>query len=432
MQGKRVWLATALFLCLACPRVLAAVTGTAAAVEVHADQAPVREVITGLARLGDYNLVMGDDVQGRVSLNVRGVTPADALAMVATAADLAVTERGGTWIVNGGEVKADGAKAATVLPLRYAKAADIRESLTALLPEEHVRTNAAANSVIVYGNPREVALARELVEKLDYAYQQVKVEVEVVAVNRDHLKELGIDWDWLSLTGSADYSRERLSERVYRKDAAGNVMYDADGNPMMTTIESSGWKVDMPEGYGSIQFGRTVAGHPYSFFFQAKLNALVADGKAEILAKPNIMTTNGHEARILIGNKIPVLVEKISNGETSTTTEYRDAGIQLLYTPRINENGDITADVHAEVSSPYLVPEMRAYRIVTREANTTVRMRAGETLTIGGLIDREVMHTKRKVPILGDIPLLGKLFQSDKRSVSEAEIIIFIRAEIVK
>lgn len=429
---RRKWMGWTLGLTLIGCQVQAAVEGSTEAVQLYVTQAPVREVISGLARLSQHNLVMGDDVQGKVSLQVSGVTADQALDMVATACNLQVIDHQGTWIINGRSKTDAESHTAISIPLRYAKAADMQRSLQALLPEEHIRINEAANAVVVRGNPREITLARQLVSRLDYAYQQVKVEVEVVAVNRDHLKELGIDWDWMSLTGKADYTRNHYTERTYRRDKNGQIIYDADGNPKMTTREISAWQVDSPKGYGAIQFGRALDGHPYSFFFQAKLNALVADGKAEILAKPNIMTTNGHEARILIGNKIPVLVEKTVNGESTTTTEYRDAGIQLLYTPRINEHNEITADIHAEVSSPYLVPEMRAYRIVTREANTRVRLQAGETLTIGGLIDREVMHTKRKVPFLGDIPLLGKLFQSDKRSVSEAEIVILIRAEVVE
>lgn len=426
------WMALAMGMALIGMQAQAAVTGTAESVQLHVTRAPVREVIAGLAKLGHHNLVMGEDVRGTVTLHVDQVTAREALEMVATVANLQIIEQKETWLVHGMIRQDDRAETAVSIPLRYAKAEDMQQSLQALLPAERIRINEAANAIVLRGTQREIAMARALISRLDYAYRQVKVEVEVVAVNRDHLKELGIDWDWLSLTGSAEYKQDRYIERIPLRDKNGRIRYDADGNPEMTTRERSDWSIATPKGYGAIQFGRALGGHPYAFFFQAKLNALVADGKAEILAKPNIMTTNGHEARILIGNKIPVLVEKSVNGETTTTTEYREAGIQLLYTPHINERDEITADIHAEVSSPYLVPEMRAYRIVTREADTRVRLRAGDTLTIGGLIDREVMHTKRKIPFLGDIPLLGKLFQSDKRAVSEAEIIILIRAEIVE
>lgn len=84
------------------------------------------------------------------------------------------------------------------------------------------------------------------------------------------------------------------------------------------------------------------------------------------------------------------------------------------------------------MATPYLVPEMKAYRIITRSANTMVRLQSGDMLTIGGLIDKEQAKTMRKVPILGDIPLLGRLFQSRSTSTEESEIVIVIKADIVK
>ena len=200
----------------------------------------------------------------------------------------------------------------------------------------------------------------------------------------------------------------------------------------MKNIEHTGWNVSVPEGYAGISYGRSITGHPYTFFFQARLNALVSQGKARILAKPNVVTMNGKEAEILIGNKIPVLVEHVDNGVRTTTTEYRDAGIKLSYTPRISEKNEITAHINAEVSTPYLVPEMKAYRIITRQADTMVRLKSGDMLTIGGLIDKEESRTFRKIPVLGDIPLLGKLFQSRSKSLEESEIVIIIRADIVE
>lgn len=197
-------------------------------------------------------------------------------------------------------------------------------------------------------------------------------------------------------------------------------------------LEHDGWDVSTPEGYAGISYGKSLSGHPYTFFFQAKLNALISEGKAKVLAKPNVVTMNGRKAEILIGSKIPVIVEHLENGVQTTATEYKDAGIKLTYTPLISRKNEITADVNAEVSTPYLVPEMRAYRIITRSANTMVRLKSGDMITIGGLIDKEESRTFRKVPILGDIPILGKLFQSRGKSIDESEIVIMIRAEILE
>lgn len=325
----------------------------------------------------------------------------------------------------------NGGRATKSYKLSYAEAKEVAEGIRQLSDSVHVAYNQTANAVILSGTPLEIMETAAVLRSLDVPEKQVKVEAEVIAVNRSHSKELGIDWDFKALTGSGEYHRESWNEQRYVTDDAGNIKYDKNGNPRMRNIEHNGWNVKIPEGYAGISYGRSVAGHPYTAFFRANLNALVSTGKARILARPNVVTMNGREAEILIGNKIPVIVEHVDNGVRTTTTEYRDAGIKLTYTPRISADGEITANVNAEVSTPYLVPEMRAYRIITRQANTLVRLRSGDMLTIGGLIDKEENKTFRKVPILGDIPLLGKLFQSKSRSVEESEIVIIIKAEIL-
>lgn len=344
---------------------------------LHVKNAPIQEVLRSLAELTGKNIVFGGTVTGSVTADLDHVTPKEALHAMLVSQGLIAREEGGMLIVFGESAMKNGGRATKSYKLSYAEAKEVAEGIRQLSDSVHVAYNQTANAVILSGTPLEI--------------------METAAV----------------------------------LDGAGNIKYDKNGNPRMRNIEHNGWNVKIPEGYAGISYGRSVAGHPYTAFFRANLNALVSTGKARILARPNVVTMNGREAEILIGNKIPVIVEHVDNGVRTTTTEYRDAGIKLTYTPRISADGEITANVNAEVSTPYLVPEMRAYRIITRQANTLVRLRSGDMLTIGGLIDKEENKTFRKVPILGDIPLLGKLFQSKSRSVEESEIVIIIKAEIL-
>lgn len=369
-------------------------------------------------------------MKGEITANLENVTAEEALRAVIAADGLAVRDTGTALIVYDGSLKGR-SPTAEAFKLSYADAKEVAETMENLFDDKHISYNAGANSVIFSGSAEELLEARRIIASLDRPEKQVKVEAEVLAVNKTAAKELGIDWDFQSLTGSADYSRDSWSEQRYVTDDAGNIRYDDDGNPRIRNIEHNGWNVTVPDGYAGISYGRSISGHPYTFFFQARLNALISEGRAEVLARPNVVTMNGREAEILIGSEIPVVVEHLENGVKTTVTEYKDAGIKLSYTPRISAGDEITATVRAEVSTPYLVPEMKAYRIVTRQADTMVRLHSGDELVIGGLIDREESTTFRKVPILGDIPLLGKLFQSKSRSVDESEIIIVIRAELL-
>ena len=391
---------------------------------LHVKNAPVQGVLQSLAELTHKNIIFSGTLSSVVTADIDHVTPEEAMEFVLASSGLAAKIDERNIIIFNETTEEKKKRIIRSYRLSYADAEEVAKSLNHLSEDGRVSYNRTANAIFVSGTPLELMQTEELLHHIDIPEKQVKIEAEVIAVNRSQAKELGIDWEFKPLTGSAGYHRENGHKRQY--------VTDKDGNPRMKNIEHNGWNISVPEGYAGISYGRSITGHPYTFFFQARLNALVSQGKARILAKPNVVTMNGKEAEILIGNKIPVLVEHVDNGVRTTTTEYRDAGIKLSYTPRISEKNEITAHINAEVSTPYLVPEMKAYRIITRQADTMVRLKSGDMLTIGGLIDKEESRTFRKIPVLGDIPLLGKLFQSRSKSLEESEIVIIIRADIVE
>lgn len=428
MAGK--WLVT--WLCL--PLAFSLCAGPAEASEkmsLHLENASLPAVIQTLASMTGENVVFSGDIKGTVTADFRDMNPENALEQILLANHLAVEKRDRTLLIFGKKESDSGAESIRAFPLSYARAEEVADNLAAVLPEGAVSANAASNLVIVRASPVDLLHAEDMVELMDRPEKQARVEAQVLAVNKSSSKELGIDWDFKSLTGSARYTRDSWTERRPARDSSGNLALDREGNVKMHRIEHDGWTVTAPEGYAGLSYGHSITGHPYTFFFQAKLNALVTEGKAKVLARPNIVTLNGREAKILIGSQIPVLVEHTENGEKTTTVEYKDAGISLSYKPVISRDNEITARIDAEVSTPYLVPEMKAYRIVTRKANTMVRIHSGDVITIGGLIDREESDAFRKVPILGDIPILGKLFQSRHRQKEESEIIIALKADVL-
>ncbi len=121
-----------------------------------------------------------------------------------------------------------------------------------------------------------------------------------------------------------------------------------------------------------------------------------------------------------------------TNSTTTTSITYRQAGIILRYTPRVNADGRITAQVHTEVSSPLYVDELKAYRFQKRSADTTVRLKDGETMVIGGLIGSEESRSLSKVPFLGDLPILGAFFRNVRTSKTDSEIMIFLTAHVLE
>lgn len=162
-----------------------------------------------------------------------------------------------------------------------------------------------------------------------------------------------------------------------------------------------------------------------------ELSLLETSGKAVVIATPSIMALNGEAAHILIGERIPVIEESISNGERKRSIHYEEVGIKLDYTPIVTKNGAIDTSIRAEVSSPIMVSELKSYKITTRQAQTRVRLQPGEVLVIGGLMDNRDQKQIEKIPVLGDIPLLGKLFRHSRKTKDSVEMVILVKATVV-
>lgn len=384
-------------------------------VNINVVNTDVRDVLTALASVGNVSIVVDDSVTGKITLQLNDVSFNTALDLVTKIKGLAYQKIGAVIVVATPERLSKNFGIIKVFKLNYAKADDIQKSLAAIVPADRLKVDLASNSIIFSGSRYEADQITRTLAGLDIPYQQISLEAQVVAINKSATKDLGFDWQWSTLPTVSQYGTNSTTTTT--------------GSTSTTTTAPT-----VTRAYpGVISFGRNPEGQRYEFDFQAKLSALITKGDAKILAKPNITTLDGKEAQILIGDKIPVLTDQTdSSGKTTTTTTYVDAGIKLQYTPRINTDGLITAAIHTEVSSPTLVPEVKAYRITTRSADTIVRVRDGETMVIGGLIGSDESGGKNKVPFLGDIPLLGQLFQSTHQTKSETEVMIFLTAHIVK
>jgi len=248
------------------------------------------------------------------------------------------------------------------------------------------------NEVIMHLTSGEKRRVETLINAVDKEPKQVQLEATIIAMEQSYAKEQGFRWSWLSLTGHGE---------------------------------------DKTNSYGAVTFGKTPGGEAYKFFVKPELSLMESSGKAVLIAKPSIMALNGETAHILIGERIPVIEEAEVNGERKRSTRYEEVGIKLNYTPIITANGGVDAKIHAEVSTPIMVSEMKAYKISTRQAHTRVRLQPGEVLVIGGLMDNRDQHQIQKIPILGDIPLLGKLFRHSRKTKDSIEMLILVRANVV-
>ncbi len=401
----------------------------AAPVSIDVTGGDVRAVLLAVARMGDLPLIVDDSVTGSVTAHVTGEGE-EVLRLVAAARGIQIERHGAVFLALAPDTRAENRCVYTYIvrnadPEELAHAANLSltgEGKRAVVSktngerwnegsdsdtQRRVLVDRATNTLLFYGTESEALSVREIISALDVVPKQVSLEARVVAVSKQAAKELGVDWSWSALP---QYPK---TER------------DANGH----------WQVGERNAGatpgGIIRFGRGPEGLPYEFYYTAAIRALITDGRAKMLARPNITTVQGHEALINIGAEVPVPRVVNANSVTTTGIDYREAGIILRYTPRVTADGNIVARVHTEVSTPVFVEDLKAYRFQKRSADTTVRLRNGETMVIGGLIDSDESRSLAKIPFLGDIPILGAFFRSVRTSKTETELMIFLTAHVL-
>jgi pilus assembly protein CpaC len=227
---------------------------------------------------------------------------------------------------------------------------------------------------------------------------QVKIEAKIVEINREKIKDTGIIWG-------------------NNPDSSPGTFYA--GQSFINSVVGS------------------VFGDMGSFAdINSRLNALVKNGSAKILSQPNIITLSGDKANIMIGGEIPVPVALEDN---KITVEWREYGIKLDIAPEVNTEGLIKSKIKAEVSTLdwnsthriELGQNMRIPPIKVRKAESAITLNSGQTMAIGGLIANEISEDIHKIPLLADLPVIGKLFKSRSFSKAETELVIFITPTIV-
>jgi type II secretory pathway component GspD/PulD (secretin) len=240
--------------------------------------------------------------------------------------------------------------------------------------------------VLVYGAPADVAKAGDALSRLDKARAQVSIKVAVTEINSTASRELGVEW------------------------AYGDISVSENG-------DQSGIK------FGS--FNR----QPLSF--TGTISALIKNGNGRLLAEPNISVVDGETASILIGERIlfPKLVGYNTIGTPIYDAEEERVGIYLQIAPRVSGSDEIILTLYPQVSlvTSYLKTQAGDYpQISTREARTTVMVKNGATLSIGGLLRDDDIKSLSKVPLLGDLPIIGQFFRRNKTTRERTEIVILL------
>ena len=284
-----------------------------------------------------------------------------------------------------------------------------------ITPQIQVTADDSTNSLIIVASPQDFEMISQIVEKLDIVREQVLVEMMIIEVTEESLTQIGVDWATLD---------EAVSDsiRVFAGTNLGPMVDYANGD--LEGLAVGAWK----ETTDGVSIG-------------AILQALQRDSGVNILSTPHIVTSNHRTANIVVGENRPyVVASRITEGFDSLNStniksyEYKDVGITLEVTPHVSQGGTIRLEVDSEFTKLIEDTATGASDTPTtakRNAQTVVTMRSGATVVIGGLIRDDTTRIENKIPLLGDIPLVGSLFKLQKDVLEKTNLLIFITPHLM-
>lgn len=322
-----------------------------------------------------------------------------------------------------------------VIYLEYADATEVAQVLAKLVQNMEksgdkntqgsgasVEADEATNALLITAKGDTLESLLQVVERLDIRRAQVLVEAIIAEVTDTDGKELGIEWLFADQDGGFG------SNNNGTVGAAASSIF-ADDSDVLSDLAT-----DLSSVTGTIL---GIADFDDDKGFVGLVTALQSTDNANILSTPSILTTDNHEAEILVGQEIPVATGSFANtdgaiGSAFNTFERQPVGVSLRVTPSINEGDRIILDIEQEVSS--ISGQNNNGEFITNERSLTTQVLAndGQVVILGGLMRDDVQTSLTKVPVLGSIPILGRLFRSTDDSVTKTNLMVFIRASVIR
>ncbi|MCD4779236.1 MAG: hypothetical protein K8S27_01625 [Candidatus Omnitrophica bacterium] len=374
--------------------------------------ATLLSVLRTLGYSYDLNLVITSKISGNITITLKDVPLHEALKAILEVNGYMYLIKGNlVYITQGPGV--EGLDQETIsISLKYLSSDEAERLLTKVISSRgDIQINQMTNSLVITDYSANLQKVKDVLTVIDLPPVQVLIEAKIMDIQSKYYENLGttttVTYDPNGERGGIFSRSTGFDEKLAFTNTSPGPSSTLSGGQMTltTTLKSSTTSVT--------------------------LDALMQENKARLLASPSIMTLNGKEARIIIGEKYPFKEKTQTTTGTTETTRFIDVGTTLKVTPMASPDGWITMQVHPEVSSVSSALDAGP-RITTREADAVVRVRDGQTIIIGGLINRKDEETTGGVPVLKDLPVLGVLFSKRSEDKENTELTVFITPYIIK
>jgi type IV pilus assembly protein PilQ len=420
-------------------------------ITVTYDSASVADVMAGLAAFSGRSIILGKDVEGTVTAEIRN-QPWDVAfqSILASQGLSAVEETSGIIRVDNPQVLAQRDSleplATRLVPVNFQRAGALAEPLKSILSTRgKVVADTATNTLIITDVESRIDRNAEFVAQLDQRTAQVSIHAKLIFVDRTDIEQLGVRYD----LGTSTQFFNKLAQRPDPASAEGKDI-DGDGttdlvtfepyDPATTVVDIGGNALSgianasqlVPGSALNLIFSTAIGGYDLTAFVEALQRIELADLQAE----PVITTADNTEAEIHVGERVPLRVVDqgaITGGQQAprTTTSFENTGIILRVTPHVTNSGQILMQLHAENSSVKVAPADIGYTFQTQQANNQLLVNDGETAVIAGLTVTELTVSKSGIPFLVDLPIIGALFGFTERRESRRDLLILVTPHII-
>jgi len=365
------------------------------------------DVIRLLAQESGQNIVTTPSVKGSVTISLHDVPLKQALDLIVRTNGLEYRQVGNVYVIGtpqelAAQFGAAGQVSQTVaFPIRYASPNDLKSQLAGVLPSNSFVIDPRTDTLLVNGTPDVIQSARNFLALADIPAPQVVFEVKVVDITKNNdTVNAGIDWSGQTRLG---------------------LFENCISCPSLPTLDNP-----------PIYAGNPIPVQPFTrnaLFFGARINYLVTHNQASLLADPRVEALDNQQASILVGQTYPIVYYDSRAGQFQV--QYIDIGVILRITPVINTDGYVTTTLHVERSVISGLVQNQYPILNNRKVDDILRVKDGDTIVLGGLVDDETTKTTSKVPLLGDIPIVGALFKNVNNTKFHNEVVFLITPHIV-